>query len=83
MRYLIMCKSLTYAQRASRALESAGIKAHLLKAPAGLMSNGCGYCVSVSPFDAERAVGLLRAKNLPIGRIYLKKSDNSYQEVKL
>ena len=39
MRYLIMCRSLTYAQRAARVLERAGIGAGIIKAPAGLTGN--------------------------------------------
>ncbi len=33
MVYLIMCRSLTYAQRVSNALERAGISARVLRSP--------------------------------------------------
>ena len=45
--YLIMCRSLTYAQRAQKQLESLGITANVVKAPQGLNTSGCGYAVSV------------------------------------
>ena len=45
MGYLIMCRSLTYAQRAARVLERAGIGAGIIKAPAGLTGNGIDISV--------------------------------------
>lgn len=83
MRYLIMCRSLTYAQRASRVLEKAGIGTGVIKAPAGLTGNGCSYCVTVSISRGQRAVNILRAENLLQGKIFLQNADNSTQEVKL
>lgn len=83
MRYLIMCRSLTYAQRASRVLEKAGIGTGVIKAPAGLTGNGCSYCVTVSLGRGQRAVNILRAENLLQGKIYLQNTDNTTQEVRL
>lgn len=83
MRYLIMCRSLTYAQRASRVLEKAGVGTGVIKAPAGLTGNGCSYCVTVSISRGQRAVNILRAENLLQGKIFLQNADNSTQEVKL
>ena len=71
MRYLIMCRSLTYAQRAARALERSGIGTGVLKAPAGLTGNGCSYCVAVSAAKGQRAVNILRSENLLQGKVFL------------
>ena len=38
--YLIMCRSLTYAQRAQQALERAGIPAAVVKAPQSVSAAG-------------------------------------------
>ena len=81
MRYLIMCRSLTYAQRAARALERSGIGTGVLKAPAGLTGNGCSYCVTVSATKGQRAVKILRSENLLQGKVYLQKADSSTEEV--
>lgn len=83
MRYLIMCRSLTYAQRASRALEKSGIGSGVIKAPAGLTGNGCSYCVTVSLSRGQRAVNILRSENLLQGKIFLQNADNSTREVTL
>lgn len=83
MRYLIMCRSLTYAQRAARTLERVGISAGVIKAPAGLTGNGCSYCVTVSLNKGKKAVDKLRSENLLQGKIYLQRADNSTEEVKM
>ena len=50
---LILCRSLTYAQRAVRALEGAGITAVVARAPQIYLDSGCGYCARIS----EKASG--------------------------
>ena len=44
---LILCRSLTYAQRSSRVLERAGITAVVHKAPLSVSKTGCTYCVKL------------------------------------
>ena len=83
MRYLIMCRSLTYAQRAARVLERAGIGAGIIKAPAGLTGNGCSYCVTVPIGKGQGAVNILRTENLLQGKVYLQNIDNTTEEVRL
>ena len=39
--YLIVCRSLTYAQRTASALERAGITAHILRSPKMISGEGC------------------------------------------
>lgn len=81
MQYLIMCRSLTYAQRASRYLERMGIYNGVIKAPAGLGANGCAYCVSVKGDKGKMAAKLLRNEGLTTGKVYLRKSDGSIEEL--
>lgn len=47
MRYLIMCRSLTYAQKAAKLLERNGINVGIRRAPQELSGAGCST-VSVS-----------------------------------
>ena len=47
MKVLIMCKSLTNAQRGALLLERRGISASVVKAPQNLRGNGCGYAISL------------------------------------
>ena len=75
--YLIMCRSLTYAQRAQKQLESLGISANVVKAPQGLNTSGCGYAVS-----ADEAINYLYAKNMINGKIFRHTEHGDYIEVK-
>ena len=45
---IILFRSLTYAQRGSRALSLAGIPSSVMKAPQGLTEKGCTYGVRLN-----------------------------------
>lgn len=79
--YLIMCTSLTAAQRAQRVLENIGISASTVKAPQGLNTRGCGYAVSVYRRAGE-AISHLHTKNMINGKIFRREEDGTYTEVK-
>ena len=81
--YLIMCRSLTYAQRAARALERAGITAPISKAPQNTTDRGCTYAVKISQNRISEATALLRHVGLGTGRVFLMQQDGSYQEVRV
>ena len=49
--YLMICRSITYAQRASRALQRAGISNGIARVPAGMVRSGCGYAVRIREED--------------------------------
>ena len=78
--YLIMCRSVTSAQRAARLLEKSLIHASAVKAPKHLTRSGCGYAVRIRG-DAERAAAILRRNEIAIGKIYLTEDGNEYREV--
>jgi rhodanese-related sulfurtransferase len=71
LHYLIMCRSLTYAQRAARVLEQAGITAIVTKAPQNISLDGCAYCVKVSEKRLSDALYELNAAALAPGKVYL------------
>lgn len=81
MRYLIMCRSLTYAQRAAKILERHAISAGVTRAPAGLSGNGCSYCVTVSYGRGIAAADILRREGLLQGKIYQQNTDGMIKEV--
>lgn len=83
MRYLIMCRSLTYAQRAAKVLERTGINAGVTKAPKLAAGNGCGYCVSVSYGRGILAADILRREGLLQGKIFEQSADGTLREVHL
>ena len=75
LQYLIMCRSLTYAQRASKALEKAGITAIVSKAPHGSSASGCAYCVKVSEKRMTDALRILKINGLGPGKILIQEKD--------
>jgi len=77
--YLIMCKSLTAAQRSQKFLERSGIYASLIKAPQGLNTNGCGYALSLRR-RADEAIILLRRNGMLAGKIFKHLDSGDYVE---
>ena len=80
MNVLIMCKSLTTAQRGALLLERRGISASVVKAPQHLRGSGCGYALSLYR-NLEEAVMTLRNARLLTGKIYCRLDNGEYQEV--
>jgi len=79
--YIIMCRSLTYAQRASRTLERAGIAASVMRAPSGIDAKGCAYCIKISERRLNDSLRLMRGDGITPGRIYKADAYGSYTEV--
>lgn len=79
--YLILCRSLTYAQRAQRAVERAGVTGSLVKAPQDVTGGGCTYGVRVPAGKVDIAVEVIRKAGLPMGKIYRYEPDGSLKEV--
>lgn len=80
--YLIVCRSLTYAQRTHAALERAGITSHILRAPKVIDQEGCSHAVKVSERSLADALLTLGRVGSPKA-IYIMASDGSYKEVLL
>jgi len=69
--YLIMCRSLTYAQKAARVLERSGITSIVTKAPQSATDKGCAYCVKVSENRLADALRALKNAGLGPGRVFM------------
>ena len=81
--YLIVCRSLTYAQRTAASLERAGISAHILRSPRVIAGEGCSHSVKVSERRLADALTVLARVGLTPKRIFIMSSDGSYKEVLL
>jgi hypothetical protein len=81
MQYLLMCRSLTYAQRGARLLERAGITATVSRAPKSISTHGCAYSIVVSAQHKNQAVWLLKEGGLSPERVLLRQADGTIQEV--
>lgn len=81
--YLIICRSLTYAQRTAKALERAGITSYMTRAPKHIAKEGCGHGVKVAQKNLESALAVLKKAELSPKQLYITFGDNSYREVSL
>ncbi len=81
--YLIVCRSLTYAQRTAAALERAGINAHILRSPRAVSAAGCSHSVKVAQRKLAEALAVLTRVGLTPQHVYVTSSDGSYREIQL
>jgi len=81
--YLIVCRSLTYAQRTAAALERAGITARIQRTPKSVTGEGCSHAVKISQRTLPDALRILEQADLSPKRVFITAGDNSYQEVNL
>lgn len=80
MYYLLLCRSLTYAQRAEKLLGRKGLSAAIIKAPKEAAVNGCSYCVRIPERHKARALAILEGGDLMPQRVY-EQSDGIITEV--
>lgn len=78
--YLLLCRSLTYAQRSQRILERKGITAVITKAPREAAANGCSYCLRIQERKKEAAMQVLQSAGLAPERLFFQQ-DGSIREV--
>lgn len=81
--YLIICRSLTYAQRTAAVLERAGISAYIMRSPRSIDAEGCSHAVKVSERNLSLALTLLSRENLSPRRVFIISGDGTYNEVYL
>lgn len=81
--YLIVCRTLTYAQRTAAALERTGIRARILRSPKSISGEGCSHCVRVARGDLDTALIVLSRAGLQPKRVFAAQHDGSYTEIML
>lgn len=81
--YLLICRSLTYAQRSAKALEHAGITAIVSRVPAALSTTGCAYGVKLSAKYISNALVVLKNAGLHPLKIYVQYADGNFNEVNI
>ena len=79
--YLIVCRSLTYAQHTARVLERAGISGYIMRAPKLISGEGCSHCVKVAERWLAPALKVLNREGLGPKRVFLQNEEGSYSEV--
>ena len=81
--YLIICRSLTYAQKIAAVLERAGITSYVMRAPKNVSETGCSHAVKVSERRLADSLQVLNRVGLTPERVYIMSADGSYKEVNL
>lgn len=79
--YLIVCRSLTYAQRTASVLERAGITAYIIRSPKSISGEGCSHSVKVSQRRLKDALVVLQRAGMGANKVYITQGDGSYKEV--
>ena len=78
---LFSLKSITAAQRMHQALERAGIRSLIQRAPTGLSQKGCSYVLRISSARYRDALDLLKQQGMSPMGIFIYEN-GSYREVK-
>jgi len=81
-RYLILCRSLTHAQRSARLHERGGITATVVKADAKLSGSGCRYAVELAR-HFEDAIRILKNNDMIKGKVYQMAEPGQYREIRI
>ena len=77
MHKIILCRSMTNAQRAAAVLRRAGIFASVTKAPHSANPGGCVYAVKVGERNLSKALNELRRAGIPYGAVFTLLPDGS------
>ncbi|WP_295578851.1 DUF3343 domain-containing protein [uncultured Oscillibacter sp.] len=80
--YLILARSVTFAQRMQKALDRAGIRCQIFRAPRDLTDLGCAYAVRLAAADLTPALTALHRAALDPVQIFLYQR-GTYREVGL
>ena len=80
MHYLLTFRSLTYAQRAARVLERAGVTGTVSRVPKSAATRGCAYCIIVAARHRDKAMGVLDTAGLSPERVLLRRENGSLEE---
>lgn len=78
--WLITFRSITFAQRGERALNSREIPCRLQRTPKSLTERGCGYCLRLREADLLPALESLQREKLSFEKVYTLYADGSTKE---
>lgn len=70
MQYILLCRSMSSAQRASRALQNAGIFASVTKAPQSSNPGGCTYGVKIGARNLGAAQKILQENRIEVKKVF-------------
>ena len=81
--YFITFRSVTFAQRGERILNTNGIRCTLQRTPRWMEEQGCGYCLRLYSMNIADVVQLLRRSKVPLRKVYVQHPEGQLEEVSL
>ena len=81
--YFVTFRSITYAQKGESVLRGAGIRCTLQRTPRWMEEQGCGYCLRLRMDQVNNALELLRQRQVPYRKVYLRMENGDLEEVRL
>ena len=76
-------RSVTFAQRGERVLQSAKIRCTLQRTPRWMEEQGCGYCLRLYTKELAAAAELLVREGVPFRKLYEQTAQGQLEEVTL
>lgn len=71
-------RSVTWGQKGRDALDRAGLRCRLLRAPREIAPGGCAYALSLPQRDGIRAEAVLDRAGVPVAGSWIRRSDGSF-----
>ena len=81
--YVILARSVTYAQRAEEALRRSGVECSIQRTPKWMEEKGCGYSLRLNCRDVMTAAAFLRQAGIHFRRAYTLRDDGTPEELRL
>ena len=79
----ITFRSVTFAQRGDSELKRAGLSCNVQRTPRWMEEQGCGYSIRLRCQDITAAAELLKRKQVPYRKVYLRSANGELEETAL
>lgn len=80
---VIMCRSISYAQRGERILGRNSISSYIVKVPQQISDEGCSYGLRMHEKYKDKALIILKNAGVRTGKTFIVDSNGTYNEVKV
>lgn len=80
---LIICRSVTYAQRAQHILQRKGYTATVVRPSVEIIGDSCGFAVKISETYLAEAIHILRSYGIEPTRAVVVQPDGRYKELRI
>lgn len=81
--FMILMRSVTYAQRAQRFLAKKGINTSVVRLDANITGVGCGFAVKVPEIFLAEAIDELKKQGFALSRVLIVEQDGSTREMRI